>query len=304
MFVVGADGALGKILVAALGATGVRLRHPGETLDAVVPELAAARVVVNVSGPRVWPGLGWADYMREHVGTASAVVRSMPAGSHLVHFGSASVYGARPGIVVGRDTPEQPESFPNPSYAWAKLAGEHAARALCRERGVRLSVLRPAMVYGPGVSSAMNTLFGLAGKGVVLDLVPREVRQSCLHVSLLVAVLRALTADGATPLDAPLPVADPFVFTNGELTAAVAAHHARSRRLTVPIPLAAAEAVLRRWPLFPDRDVPAALAALAFLGLDNVFDAAPILAATGLHAVDFARARTLDPYLAAPPGAA
>ncbi len=292
VFVVGADGALGRLLVSALGATGVTFRHPGETLSGRVPEIAAARVVVNVSGPRVWPGLGWTDYLREHVGTASAVGRSMSAGSHLVHVSSAAVYGAQPGAPIGARTPEAPTSFPNPPYAWAKLAGEHAVRAIGRERGVQVSVLRPTMVYGSGVSSALDTLLSLASRGVVLDLLPGHVRQCGVHVSLLAAVVERL-ATGKT-LSEPLPVADPFSFTNAELSRAVAARHGG---LKLPIPLGVAEAVLRRWPLFPARDAPGALAALAVLGLGNVFDAAPILAATGLDAGDFTRARTLDAYL-------
>src|ERR1700722_3177130 len=90
--VVGADGALGTMLVKALGAQGVALRHPAESLDARVPEIADRDFVVNVSGPRVRPGLGWGDYMREHVGTATAVARQMRPQSHLVHFSSVAVY--------------------------------------------------------------------------------------------------------------------------------------------------------------------------------------------------------------------
>ena len=290
--VVGSDGALGRLLVEALGATPVRFRHPGELLDASIPEIGASRVVINVSGPRVWPGLGWADYLREHVGTASAVARSVPPESHLIHVSSAAVYGARPNA-IGASTPEEPRSFPNPSYAWAKLAGEHAARAVCRERGVRLSVLRPAMVYGPGVTSAIDTLLSLAARGVVLDLVPGTTSQSCLHVSLLVEVVRRLVA-GKAALAVPLPVADPFVFTNADLTRAIQARH---RGVRIPAPLGIAEAVLRRWPLFPDRDGPGPIAALAFLGMGNVFDSTPIFRELGLSAAEFSRRSTLDRYL-------
>jgi nucleoside-diphosphate-sugar epimerase len=290
--VVGADGALGAVLVTALGAQGVAMRHPAERLDARVPELANATFVVNVAGPRVRPRLHWADYLREHVGTACAVAREAPQGCHLVHFGSAAVYGARGGVIRA-GTPEAPGSFPNPSYAWAKLAGEFAIRSICRERGVGLTVLRPTMVYGEGVTSAIDTILSLAKRGVRLDLRPASVRQHGLSVRLLVEILKRLEAVG--PRQQTLVACDPFVFTNGDLAAAVRGKYAA---VSLPAPLPWAEALLRRWPLYPDREPPGALAAFAFLGLDNEFDWRETVDALGIDASCFSRALTLDRYLA------
>jgi nucleoside-diphosphate-sugar epimerase len=291
--VVGADGALGAVLVEALHAHGLALRHPAESLDARVKDLADADFVVNVAGPRVRPGLGWADYLREHVGTASAVARGMRPGTHLVHFGSAAVYGARGGVIRA-DTPESPASFPNPSYAWAKLAGELAVRAICRERAVGLTVLRSTMVYGAGVTSAIETIVSLAKRGVRLDMKPGSARQHCLSLELLVQILRRLHALG--PRDRTLIACDPFVFTSADLDAAV---RARFRGISLPAPLPWAEALLRRWPMFPDREPPGALAAFAFLGLDNEFDWRETFELLGIEAGRFARSRTLDPHLEA-----
>jgi len=291
--VVGADGALGSRLVGALGARGVTLRHPADVLDARVPEIEDADFVVNVSGPRVRPNLGWDDYLREHVGTAMAVARAMRPGSHLVHFGSASVYGTRGGVIRA-DAPEAPLRFPNPSYAWAKLAGELAARALCAERGVGWTVVRPAMVYGDGVSSAIDTIASLARRGVRLELKPASVKQHCCSFALLVALLERIAERG--PQRRVLLACDPFVFTNGDIDAAV-----KKKRggVGVAAPLPLAEAMLRSWPLFPDRDAPGALAALAFLGLDCEFDWRGTLGPLGIDAAAFRREATLDPYLEA-----
>jgi nucleoside-diphosphate-sugar epimerase len=289
--VVGADGALGSALVMALGARDVVLRHPSESLDAHVPEVAGARFVVNVAGPRVRPGLGWADYLREHVGTALAVAREIPREGHLVHFGSAAVYGAREGVIRA-GSPEWPASFPNPSYAWAKLAAEHAVRALCLERGVGLTVLRPAMVYGAGVTSAIDTILSLARRRVRLELRPASTRQHCLSLELLVDILRRL--DAAGPFGRTLIACDPFTFTNGDLNAFL---RAKRGGLAVPAPLPWAEAALRRWPMFPDREAPGSLAALAFLGLNCEFDWRETFDALALDAAPFSRAHTLDRYL-------
>src|SRR5271165_930490 len=155
--VVGAAGTLGAYIAGRLGATPVELRCPDPRDECVVPELHDADVVVNVGGPRVRNGLGWEDYFREHVGVTSRVARSMRRGTHLVHVSSTAVYGAR-GRLLGPASREAPTLFPFPAYACAKLAAETTARALCAERGVRVTVLRPSMVYGPRVDSALTTL--------------------------------------------------------------------------------------------------------------------------------------------------
>jgi nucleoside-diphosphate-sugar epimerase len=299
--VVGKNGALGGLLCKALGARGINLRHPGERLDAVIPEIATADAVINVSGPRVRPGLGWGDYLREHVGTAIAIARAMRPGSHLVHFSSAAVWGSGTGAgtgsgrAIGPTTPEAPLSFPNPSYAWAKLCGELAARAICAERGVGLTVLRPAMVYGEGVTSAIDTIVSLAKRGLIVELLPREVKQHCLHVSLLHRAIVEVIARGATSHVA-LPLADPFLFTNADLYAAIARKH---RGVRFPVSVRVAGAMLRRWPMFPDRDGPGALAAFAFLGLDTEFEWRRTFDALGLRPADFSKEKTLASYLEA-----
>lgn len=292
--VVGADGVLGGLLVRRLeGARGVSLRHPGALLDGHVPEVAEAAVVIDVSGPRVRPELGWCDYLREHVGTSGEIARSMRPGAHLVHVSSASVYGARPGV-LSAEAAEAPVLFPNPSYAWAKLAGELSARAIARERGVRLSVLRFPVVYGPGVDSAIDTLVKVARRGVLLHLEPAFLRQHLLHSELLVRAIERVAERG--PLARGLAiVADPFVLRNADLTAAV---ERRFRpKVRVGVPLGMTTRLLRGWPGFPERDAPKKLAAFGVLGLNTAFEWKPAFDELGLDAEEFAKAKTFDAYV-------
>src|SRR5438105_11166564 len=127
--VVGTGGTLGARVAKRLQAPPLELRWPDPRARRLVPELADADVVVNLSGPRVRAGLGWADYFREHVGVTAAVVRSMRPGARLVHVSSTAVYGAR-GERLGPSSFEAPTLFPSPAYACAKLAAEAIARAL------------------------------------------------------------------------------------------------------------------------------------------------------------------------------
>ena len=78
---------------------------------------------------------------------------TMPAGD---------VYGAR-GALLTTDDIEAPARFPAPAYACAKLAAEAEVRTLSRARGVHVTVLRPSMVYGPSIDSALESVLRLAG---------------------------------------------------------------------------------------------------------------------------------------------
>lgn len=290
--VVGSDGTLGCILVDRLGVRGVRMRCADWRAEAPA-EIAQADVVVNVAGPRVRPGLGWADYMREHVGVTSAIARTMRAGTRLVHVSSTAVYGAR-GERLGLQSPEAPTLFPSSAYACAKLAAENAARAIARARGVAVRVLRPSMVYGPGVESALETVRKLARRGLRLRLAPGDVRQHLLHVDLLVRAVDRAAVAALAPDEAPLLVADPFVLTNADVVCSGGS--SSGARLPLAIDVRAMSSVHRALSRTGLELAPAALEALAVLGLDNTFDVAPTWRALGVDPAQFARERTFDRY--------
>jgi nucleoside-diphosphate-sugar epimerase len=292
--VVGSAGALGRLLCERLTAKGLDRRHPGASfVSGVDAEIERGSVVINVAGPRIRPHLGWSEYMREHVALSSLVARSMRSGTHLIHVSSAAVYGSRTDT-IGVDTPEAPELFPSPSYAWAKLAGELAARAIAAERGVRITVVRFPVVYGPGVESGVDSLMRYARRGLRLELAPRGMRQHMLHSGLLVHAFKRIIEDGVV-LPRPLVLADPFVLTNADLNEAIAGRGWRAAR--VPIRLDRAAMLVRRWPGFPQLDAPVKLASLGVFGVDTAFDHRPAFEALGLDVEEFTRDRTFDAFV-------
>ncbi len=289
------DGTLGVVLRKALEADGLSLRHPEGVLgDRLEPALANASLVINAAGPRLRPGLAGGDYLREHVGIATTIARSLPAGAHLVHIGSASVYGSRRGP-IGADTSEDPGSFPSPMHAWAKLSGELAARAICRERGVRVTVLRPPVVYGPGIESGLDSMMTLAERrGVVINLEPASLPQQLVHIDLFVRAVRAVIASHRE-WSRPIPIADPFVITNGEITDALRRQARRPIKVSVPLDLM--RNVLEHWPGWPERDGPLRLVALGVVGVGITFDMTETFASLGIDASEFTRERMMTPYL-------
>lgn len=291
--VVGLAGVLGQALRGHLDARGLDLRAPAGGPEGPLSELAGVPTVVNVAGPRPRRGLSWADHFREHVGTALRVARSLGPGQHLVHVSSAAVYGGWRGKRVLPGTQEAPLLHPFAGYAAAKLAAEAAVRALAVERGYALTVLRVPLVYG-GASGPFETLSAWARRGVVFRLEPERLRQHNLHLSLLLRAVQALCVRGAPGTHAPLLLADPFVLTNADWTAALALEAPR-RHTYWSVSLDRHASVVRRWPGFPRRSAPMTVAAFAALALDNEYDTGPAFAALGLDPEEFSRARVWDP---------
>jgi len=285
VLVVGKGGTLGAALAGRLEAEAIELRASDPREASLVAEVARASVVVNASGPRVRPGLAFEDYFREHVGVAARVVRSMQPGAHLVHVSSTAVFGAR-GTRLAAGDPEAPTLFPSSAYACAKLAAEAQVRALARERKIRVTVLRPSMVYGPGIDSALASILRLSARGIGLTLAPARLRQHLVHVDLFVdAVSRAALT---TPREGErlLLVADPFVLTNADLAPP------RGVPLTIPLGLTSAVGELARRggaSILP-------LEALEVLAIDNEFEWRPLFEELGLDEARYARERTFDPY--------
>ena len=289
ILVVGKGGTLGAALARRLDCPAIELRATDPLDGSPVSEVGRADVVVNASGPRVRPGLDWADYFREHVGVAARVMRSMRPGAHVVHVSSCAVYGAR-GALLGPDDREAPTLFPSQAYACAKLAAESEVRALGRSRGVRVTVLRPSMVYGPGIESALDSIRRVSSRGVSLRLVPARVRQHLLHVELFLDAVRSATTRPPDD-ERVLVLADPFVLTNSDLVP--------RRGLPMVIPLGATSAIhalARRFGWAPP-----STEALAVLAMDNEFSWRPAFEVLELDPAAYARERTFDPYWNARP---
>jgi nucleoside-diphosphate-sugar epimerase len=201
---------------------------------------------------------------------------------------SAAIYGSGRGQVDADSAPD-PGSFPAPDYAWAKLAAEHTARAICIERGVALTVLRPSIIYGPGAGGVLITLRDLARRGVRFVLDPPTARQHLLHLRLFEQVLRAVIAAPSPPPARPAThvVADPFVLTTADVNAAI--ERAGRRAAAVPAPVSWVAKATRAWQSTGDRRAPGPFAVASMLALDNAYDAPTVLAAFGVDAAPFGR---------------
>jgi UDP-glucose 4-epimerase len=201
--VTGASGFIGRALVPALVTAGYEVRAAGRSLPAFAPPVEAAShgdldagigwlplldgvdFVVHLAGiAHTGRGVPEARYDRvNHQATAALADAAHKAGVKRVVFVSTIRAQTRPHadrVLTEEDTPE-----PTDPYGRSKLAAE---TALARS-GVDFTVLRPVLVYGPGVKGNLGMLARLAALPVPLPFGAFANRRSLLGIGNLVAAI-------------------------------------------------------------------------------------------------------------------
>jgi nucleoside-diphosphate-sugar epimerase len=174
VLVTGGTGFLGQRLVRALREREFRVRvlvrprslgrAPAQRLRALDAELVPGNMldrsslrsalpgvtrVFHLAGRLFVPGVPDSDYEQLHIEgtlnllTACAEMESPPA---ILHCSTTGVLGPTGPTPVSENTPLKPSNV----YERTKAVSEQLALALARRCGLRLTVARPALVYGPG----------------------------------------------------------------------------------------------------------------------------------------------------------
>lgn len=83
------------------------------------------------------------------------------------------------------------DDLPNPQdpYAISKFEAEGVLLSISRESGIEVVILRPPLVYGPGVGGNLNRLFGLVSRGIPLPFASVDNARSMVGVSNLCDVI-------------------------------------------------------------------------------------------------------------------
>ena len=214
--VTGASGFIGQAVVPALRARG----HEVVALDRAAvgdvagyagwsAQLAGSDAVVHLAALAHARGVDEARLRAVNVDAALALGRAAAAaGVKMLLMSSVKV--------LGEETPRQPFDdssplMPQDAYARAKAAAESALRAV---PGLSLTVLRPPLVYGPGVKANFLALMRAVARGWPLPLAGIENRRSFAYAGNLAhAVLCCLESPlaagktycvaGAAPLSTP-----------------------------------------------------------------------------------------------------
>ena len=253
ILVTGASGFVGRALCARLVADGraVRALHgrqpaPAGT-EAVRVDLAAGPdwpavlagvgAVVHLAGMAHVPvGAAARDAVwRVNVRATEALGRAAAAaGVRLVFVSSAKVLGA-----TGSFTDASPPAPPD-LYAESKWAAEQALAAI---PGLDYVILRPPLVYGPGVGANFLRLLKLMDTRLPLPFAAVEARRSLIGVANLADAIMTCLGTGEPERRAYL-VSDGEAPTLAELLRRIAAALGRPARL-YPLPVALLAALAR-----------------------------------------------------------
>jgi len=208
--VTGASGFVGRALLPALAAR----EHESW------PAIEGAHSVVHLAAIAHRKASA-AELQRVNVDLARDVGRAaVAAGAPLVFVSSVKVHGERSGARLSEASP----ILPGDAYAESKARAEEALRAI---PGLRLTVLRPPLVYGPAVKANFLALMRAIARGVPLPLAGVENRRSLIYVgNLCDAIMACLGASGKTYL-----VCDGAPLSTPQLCRAIGAALGRPARL-------------------------------------------------------------------------
>ncbi len=191
VLVTGASGFIGKVLCPALVAAGhdvvpCSLRGGAESLP-----LRGAEALVHLAAIAHSHGVDPALIRKVNVDLPEDVGRRCAAaGARMVFLSSVKVHGEVSTLPLTEASPFAPGDI----YGDSKVAAEKALGAVA---GLRLTVLRPPLVYGPGVKANFLALLRAIARGWPLPLAAVDNRRSLLFAGNLAdAILRLLHTDG------------------------------------------------------------------------------------------------------------
>jgi nucleoside-diphosphate-sugar epimerase len=170
-------------------------------------------------------------------GTVALAEQAAAAGARrLVFVSSVKVHGERtePGRPFRADQPPAPRD----AYGVSKWEAEQALHAVAASTGLEVTVVRPVLVYGPGVGANFRAMLEWLRRGVPLPLgAARENRRSLVASANLADLLvRCLTHPGA--VGATFLASDGDDLSTAELLRRSAAALGTRARL-IPVPVAA-----------------------------------------------------------------
>lgn len=213
LLLTGANGFVGRILSAELTRQGYSVRSAVRMLNAECHGMERA-IVGSIDGTTDWTvALQNIDVIihlaaRVHVmqdtstdplaefrkvnvlGTENLARQAAQAGvKRFVYVSSIKVNGEK---TVGQQSyTEQDAPSPQDPYGVSKWEAEQALHRIAQETGLEVVVVRPPLVYGPGVKGNFISLLAAVNKGIPLPLAGADNARSLVYVGNLVDALIA-----------------------------------------------------------------------------------------------------------------
>lgn len=149
-----------------------------------------------------------------------------------IFISSVKVNGeeTQPGVPFTSDDPPAPADF----YGQTKLEAENALRSLAEESGMEVVIIRPPLVYGPGVKGNFASLARAVGSGIPLPFGNVKNKRSLISVTNLVDLM-AVCVDHPDAANQVLLASDERDVSTSELLRLCAQSMGKRARL-LPVP--------------------------------------------------------------------
>jgi nucleoside-diphosphate-sugar epimerase len=258
VLVTGASGFIGRALVEQLSLAGYRVRAAMRQPADVFPREVEVVAVSDLTRPVDWrfllndidivvhlagiahAGEGIAEQTYDRINRlATAELAAAARSAKIQHLIFISSIRAQSGPTSGHPLTEADLPQPTDAYGRSKLAAEEAVRS----SGVPFTILRPVLVYGPGVKGNLARLMQLAQSPWPLPFASFRNRRSLLSRQNLIAAIHLALQSPAT-IGETYVVADPLPLNVAEIITALREGEDRSPGL-VPVPPALIAKILK-----------------------------------------------------------
>ena len=165
-------------------------------------------------------------------GTERLALAAADAGvRRFVFLSTVAVHGPESGARAFRESdPPRPAI----AYAQSKWEAEERLQAIGTARGMTYTILRPPLVYGPGVEAKVLQLLAILRRGIPLPFGAVQNRRSMIYIDNLVDAI-AVAVESDEVRNKPFFVTDTETWSIGELVRALAEQMGKAPRL-VPVP--------------------------------------------------------------------
>lgn len=174
-----------------------------ENVDAVIH--TAARV--HISDDKECRSVG--EFRKINVaGTLALARQAVGAGvRRFVFISSVKVNGEE--TPIGEPFTTTDSASPSGAYAISKMEAEEGLRLIAQETGMEVTIIRPGLVYGPGVKANFRSMMNWLSKGVPLPLGAIDNKRSLVALDNLVDLV-------VTCIDHPAAANQTFLVSDGE----------------------------------------------------------------------------------------
>jgi len=151
-------------------------------------------VVIHLAGIAHRKSVSRDEYKKTNIeGTARLATEAAARGvQRFIFLSTIKVHGDNNSVIDGNSQPitEASDTSPEDEYSQGKLQAENAVIHACSSGSMEYVILRPPLVYGPGVKANFLQLLGITSRGIPVPFADIQNKRSIIYVENLCDIIR------------------------------------------------------------------------------------------------------------------